>query len=154
MTEPDRRPLVIGIGNRLRGDDGIGPTVIDLIRARQGDAVDTEVVDGDLSDLAMRWDRGRTVVVVDAMVSGRAPGTVVVLDGAGPDQVGPDQPLSSHGVGLADAIALARAIGRPPLALTVVAIEGSSFGHGQPLTEAVGAAAPVAADQILDLLAP
>ncbi len=150
----EHRPLVIGVGNRLRGDDGIGPEVVDLLDATHGDVLDTAVAAGDLSDLAMGWAPDQTVVIVDATVSGRAPGTITVLDAAAATAALPDQPLSSHGVGLGDAIALARAIGRPPLALTVVAIEGSSFGHGQPLTEAVGAAAPVAADQILDLLAP
>lgn len=150
--ERDRRPLVIGIGNRLRGDDGVGPMVVDLVRARHGDTVATVVVEGDLSDLAMRWHPDRDVVVVDAMVGGRQPGTIAVLDGLAAISPRSDGPLSSHGVGLADAIALARAIDRLPRVLTVVAIEGAAFQHGQPLSDAVRAAGPMAVDRITDLL--
>jgi len=144
-----RRPLVIGIGNRLRGDDGIGPIVVDLLRAGHRDAIDTTVVAGDLSDLAMRWVAGQTVVIVDAMVSGRDPGTVIVFDG--PTLSGSDQLLSSHGIGLADAIALARAIGRLPRSLTIVGIEGRAFEPGDPVSEPVRAAATVAVDRVAAL---
>ncbi len=161
----ERRPLVIGIGNRLRGDDGIGPMVIDLLLARHDADVDTVMVAGDLSDLAMCWDTDRAVVIVDAMVSGRAPGTVTVLDGTpfcGADEpdgtagsaTGLDQPLSSHGVGLAEAIALARAIGRLPGSLSIIGIEGRSFEPGDPVSEPVAAAAPVAAEHIVESIRP
>lgn len=148
----EQRPLVIGIGNRLRGDDGAGPTVIDLIRARYGDTLATAVAAGDLSDLAICWEPDQEVVIVDAMVIGRTPGTVTVLDGPAARTVtGPDRLLSSHGVGLADAIALARAIGRLPSSLTIVGIEGQSFEPGDPLSEPVRAAVTLTADRIAEL---
>lgn len=158
------RPLVIGIGNRLRGDDGVGPQVAELVRARHGDTIDTATAEGDLSDLAFRWRPDQAVVLIDAMASGRPPGTIEVLDipitPGIPDTpsdgtawpIRADRPLSSHGVGLADAIALARAMGRLPRSLHIVAIEGQTFGHGLPLSEAVLAAAGTAADRIADVV--
>ncbi len=136
-SAPDRRPLVIGIGNRFRGDDGVGPLVADLVRASDGHRIDTAVADGDLSDLALSWDDDRIVVVVDAMTSGRPAGTVDVVDGLTADLGADRRPLSTHGVGLAEAIGLARAIGRLPRALTVVAIEGATFEHGAELSTPV-----------------
>jgi len=81
MTAMASRPLVIGVGNRDRGDDAVGPVVADAVADRCGDAVESIVVEGDLADLALRWGDAQTVVVVDAMVGGAAPGTVVELDG-------------------------------------------------------------------------
>ena len=128
---PDDPPvLVIGIGNRDRGDDAVGPLVVDAVEEALGPAgsprLATLVVERDLSDLSLRWQPDQHVVVVDAMVSGRPPGSVVTFDGLaeGPQ---PATPVSSHGVGLEAAITLGRHLDRLPRALTVVAVEGERF---------------------------
>ncbi len=136
------RPLlVVGVGNLDRGDDGIGPAVVEAVRAdpRLAD-VETMVAGGDLSDLVVTWCPGDDVVVVDAMASGRAPGTIVLFDALRHHLPVGYRPLSSHGFGLADTIELARRLDRLPRTLTVVAVELGDTGHLGPLTGVVAGA--------------
>jgi hydrogenase maturation protease len=140
-TEDRTRPLVVGVGNRHRGDDGIGPYVADLVGLVGDGSVETAAIGTDLSSLVLRFEPDRPVVVIDAMASDRQPGTVEWIDGSGDgiDRIllGAARPVSSHGVGLADAITLAQHLERLPADLTVVLIEGSSFGHLDPLSAVV-----------------
>lgn len=153
-TEDRTRPLVIGVGNRHRGDDGIGPYVAELVGLVGGDSVETAVIGTDLASLILQFEPDRPVVVVDAMASDRQPGTVEWLDGSGVELdhilLGAARPVSSHGVGLADAIALARNLERLPAELTVVLIEGSSFGHLDPLSAVVRHAGILVVQQLVD----
>lgn len=155
MSTGDRtRPLVIGVGNRHRGDDGIGPYVADLVGLVGGDSVETAVIGIDLASLVFRFEPDRPVVVVDAMASDRQPGTVEWIDGSGDEidriLLGAARPVSSHGVGLADAITLAHHLERLPDELTVVLIEGSSFGHLDPLSTAVRHSGILVVQQLVD----
>lgn len=125
---------VIGVGNPWRGDDGAGPAV-----ARAAGGVST----ADPARLLDLWEGARHAVVVDACVSGAAPGTIHRGDAGRPAQ-----PASTHGIGVADAIALARSLGRLPPRLDVYAIEGADFGHGDRLTPAVAAAVDALAGEL------
>lgn len=130
--------LVVGVGNAARGDDGIGPAVIEAIRAEPELAdAETMVAAGDLSDLVVTWEPDQDVVVVDAMIGGGPPGTIVTIDGLRDPLPEADRPLSSHGFGLADTVQLARALGRLPRSLTIVAVQIGDAEHLAPLTEPV-----------------
>ena len=116
--------LVVGVGNPSRGDDGIGPAVVDAIGARPDLAgIETVVAAGDLSDLVVTWRPDHDVVIVDAMVGGGPPGTIRTVDGLRDPLPGSNRPLSSHGFGLVDTLELARLLGRLPRSLTIVAVE-------------------------------
>jgi hydrogenase maturation protease len=133
LPQARRRPLVVGIGNAARGDDAAG-----LLAARALGGIELE---GDPSALIDLLDGADEAVVIDAVRSGAPPGTVRRID------VG-DQPLpadvrssaSTHLVGLADAIELARALGRLPPRVTVYGIEGERFDTGAPLSDSVAGA--------------
>ena len=129
--------FVIGVGNRDRGDDAVGPIVADVLRERWG--FRSMVMEGDLSDLALRWPLDEHVVIVDAAVTGAAPGTVHVVEGTSGLAAG-DATWSTHGIGLGDAIALARLLDRLPVALTIVGVEAERFDDFAPLSPAVAAA--------------
>ena len=130
------RPLVIGVGNRWRGDDGIGPKTIDAIEAIGVDA-ELLTLDGEPGRLVAAWEDRSRVVVVDAIVTGAAPGTVhCVTSGFGGRGAG----ASSHGNGIAEAVALGRALGRFPEQLVVIGVEPGRLDHGDELSSAVAAA--------------
>jgi hydrogenase maturation protease len=139
---PRLTSIVIGVGNSDRGDDGVGPSVARQIDALGSDAISTIVAEGDLSDLALRWQDGQDVVIVDAMSSGRAPGAVVRIDAL--DRTLPIGRglLSSHGVGLAEAIELGRLLDRLPRTLTIFGVEGATFEQFAPMSAEVEAAIP------------
>ncbi len=122
MSRP--RLMVVGVGNRHRGDDGIGPAVVDAIRADTNLAgIDTVVAAGDLSDLVVTWTSDHDVIIVDAMVGGGDPGSIRTINGLDGTLPAAGRPLSSHGFGLVDTLELARLLGRLPRTVTILAVE-------------------------------
>lgn len=122
-----RDPLVVGVGNLDRGDDGAG---LWAIRRLHG-ARTKEVTD--CTQLIEIWADEADVVVIDAMVTGAPVGTVSRFDiGAFPLPVGTFP--STHSFGLAETVELARAIGRLPGRLTVFGIEAGQMDLGAALS--------------------
>lgn len=137
--------LVVGVGNRDRGDDGVGPRVVDAVRVRLAH-VATYLAHGDLSDLVMRWEPEQQVIVVDAIVSGRPPGSIVEVNAVEEHLQIDSGLLSSHGVGLAEAVELARVLDRLPATLTIIGVEAEQFEH---LGE-IGTDVASAIDEVVD----
>ena len=93
-------------------------------------------------DLLGLWDDADLAIVIDAVSSEAAPGTIhiVELDPAlrDPTRGGRSSSTNStHGIGLAGVYRLAQAVGRAPAKVVVVGIEGSDFGQGVGLSPAV-----------------
>ncbi len=140
------RSLVIGVGNRWRGDDGIGPRTIEALAALGADGPDAELLtlDGEPGRLVDAWHDRSQVVVVDAIVAGEAPGTIHCIaahPGTGPNRLdGCRAAASSHGNGIVAAIALGRALDRLPEQLVVLGVEPCRLDHGDALSPEVDAA--------------
>lgn len=142
--------LVIGIGQPDRGDDAAGLAVAAAVQQLAPDVATTEVASP--VRLVDAWGGHEVVVVVDAVVSGRAPGDVTVIEvGAGPLPTRPGAG-GSHGFGVAEAVELARALNRLPRQLVVVGVEAATFTHGNGLSPAVAAAVDPAARSVLAAL--
>lgn len=145
------RILVIGLGNDLRGDDGAGLRVVRRLEGRVPETVRLIEAPPDAVALLDLWEGSDRVVVIDAMRSGAPAGTVAMADvGSGREDgrlVG-ESTMSSHAIGLAEAVALARALDRLPRRLRIYGIEAASFAHGAPLSEAVARAADALADRL------
>jgi len=147
------RVVVAGMGSAYRRDDGAGPAVADEV-ARLVSGVTHLGPLADPLDLLGLWDGAELAVVVDAVRSGAEPGTVRVIDldragagaGAGPG------PTSTHGISVAGALRLARAVGNAPRRVVVVGVEGDDFSQGLGLTPAVGRAVPGAARAVAELI--
>lgn len=138
--------LVIGVGNRMRRDDGAGPAVLDALHGTP----ETDVVEvaGDCARLIDLWDGRRDVVVVDATQSTAAPGTLVHLDAAAAPIPRDVFIHTSHAFGVAEAVETARALDRLPERLVVWGIEGADFGPGEGLSDSVAAAVAAVASHI------
>lgn len=131
---------IVGIGNRERGDDGVGAALIDRLRADPPQAALAEIRD-DLSALVDVLQRADKAVIVDAMKSGGAPGTVLRLDATrGPLNAELAPFASTHTINLADVIELARALGKLPREVIVFGVEAADCSHGRTLSPAVAAA--------------
>jgi hydrogenase maturation protease len=146
------RPKVIGVGNRWRGDDAAGLEVARRISSTPGMEVDVEELEGDLTALLDAWSGPEHVVVIDAVRSGAAAGTVHRLDAhanALPREV---RGHSTHAVGLAAAIELGRSLDRLPQRLVVFGIEGRRFETGTELSPPVEAAVDRAVAEVVDEL--
>lgn len=128
-----RSPLVIGCGNRDRGDDAAGLIVAGKLRRLGVNAVDCS---GETSTLLELWRTASDVIVVDSVATGAPPGTIHMWDVARltvPRKSG----RSTHGLGLAHAIDLARALHRLPGRLLVVGIEARNLEIGSHLSQEV-----------------
>jgi len=146
------RWVVLGIGNPERGDDGAGRAVARRLRgALPQDLADTVIVaeaDGEVTDLLARLEGAEAAFLIDACVSGAPAGTVRRLD-VGHAPLPPDAfGLSTHGLGLAQAVELARALGQLPPTCVVYAVEGASFDPWAPLSPVVTGAVDEAAERL------
>jgi hydrogenase maturation protease len=139
------RPRVIGIGNPDRGDDAAGRLVARALCAHLGDDVEILEHGGEATGLLERLEGAEVAVIVDAAVSGAAPGTIRRFDARAAPLPQTLSDLSTHGFGLAGAIELARALGELPRCCVVYAIEGGSFEPGaRPSPEVEAAVQEVA----------
>ena len=111
--------VVIGVGNRDRGDDAIGLLLVDALAGRLPDTV-TIAHEGDMSHLPLLWSSEDDVVIVDAVVDEAvAAGEVRLLETSDLQQ---RSALSTHGLGVADALALAARLDRTPRSVRIVGI--------------------------------
>lgn len=138
--------LVIGCGNPLRGDDGVGPEVVRRLAARAAPHV--RCVDAGTSgfDVVLAMHGHDEVVIVDACRSGAAPGTIREIaiaphDGAVPEPPGPPR-LAIHAFRWDHAVALGRSLlGTAfPRRVAAVLVEGACFEPGDALSPATAAA--------------
>jgi|SRR5208283_3448438 len=125
--------LIIGCGNRQRGDDGAGIQVAESLR-KLGVKADSWL--GEPADLIEAWRGTDDVIVVDAVVTGAPVGTVQAWDDPRP-LVSLGRTASTHGFGLAEAIELARVLNRLPMRLRIYGIEGRRFELGAEISPEV-----------------
>ena len=156
MTPPAAcgRVVVIGVGNEFRRDDGAGPTVVARLRGRVPDGVELLVSDGEPARMIEAWDGVSLALVVDSVRAQPAvPGRLhrLVLDRPRPGQ---PASVSSHGLGLDEAVGLAVALNRMPGRLIVHAVEAADLSQGTGLTPAVAAATGALVSAVLGDLTP
>ncbi len=143
-----RSITVLGIGNPARGDDGAGRAVIARLRGTLPAEVALVEQDGEATALLDSLAGLDVAFIVDACVAGGAPGSVHRFDAGAEPLPQAAFGLSSHGLGLGEAVELGRALGQLPGRLIVYAIEGAAFEIGAPLSLPVAAAAAKVADSI------
>jgi len=139
---------VICVGNELRGDDAAGLEVLRLLEGALPEGVRAVACEGEPVSLLLLWEECDTAIVVDATQSGAQPGTIrrlPVHDDPLPDEL---RRTSTHLLGVAEAVELARALGKLPPRTIVYGIEGGSWDTGAGLTPEVAEAAEVVAVSI------
>ena len=144
---------VLGIGNVARRDDGVGVWIARQLAARLDDKADVRVLGDDGFALLDALAGVDEVILIDAVQSGAPAGTLHRFDAAAaplpPDQLR----CSTHLLGIAEAIELARALGELPARLVVYGIEGADFGIGEGLSAPVAAAAAALVETLVEALA-
>ncbi len=148
----ERTPLLIlGLGNVLLEDDGIGSAVVSLLRDRFDVPPGVAVLDGGTLGLSLLpyVQNADTVILVDAVRTDSPPGTLVRLDG---EDVGPAVAtrLSPHQVGVADLLDGARWLGQYPTHVVLLGIVPASMELAVGVSPAVRPSLPVLADRVAD----
>ncbi len=131
---------MIGVGNAWRSDDAAGLAVARRLRGTLPAEVDVLEREGEPTALVDAWEGADALWLVDAVVSGAAPGTVHRLDASDRELPAELFRASTHHLGLAEALELARAIDRLPTRVVFYGIEAASVDAGDELTPEVEAA--------------
>jgi hydrogenase maturation protease len=125
MPEPTGpgRPLILGLGNVLMGDEGIGVLAVRRLAAREEIASRAEVIDGGTGGFHLLgfFRDHPLLILVDASMDGHPPGTVSHLR----PRFAFDFPksLSAHDIGLRDLIETAALLAPlPPIELVMVSV--------------------------------
>ncbi len=147
-----RMPTVLGVGNVLLGDEGIGVRAAETLRPRVPAGV--RVLDGGpLSpELLPDVEDASHLLVLDCIDAGLPAGKVLRLDGTKlPEESSPH--LSPHELGLKDLLALAALHGRAPREVVVMGIQPARIEPGLDLSPEVAASLPRLVDEALAVLA-
>jgi hydrogenase maturation protease len=148
---PSRQTLILGIGNLLMGDEGVGVHAIRYLEhMRLGNNV--HLLDGGTGGfhLLSLFQEYNPVVLIDATMDGKAPGTVTLTK----PRFASDFPrtLSAHDIGLRDLLESATLIGPlPELYLVTIAIN-EIRSMDMELSPAVGASLSSVAEVIRSIL--
>lgn len=147
------RILVIGVGNTLLQDDGVGVRVIEALRAESEE--EFEIVDGGTVGLALlpMVEDADAIIVVDASELGEAPGTLRIFHGEAIDRQLSGKRRTVHEVALSDLFSAAAIRGRCPAQRALVAIQPGCTEWGLETTEPLSAAIPEACAAIRALAA-
>ena len=151
----ERRPAVVGVGNILMGDDGVGPKTIDLLEAR-GVGEGAELVDAGLAfgEVLCDLDPGTALVVIDAVRGGGGPGSIYRLD---PSQIDVTtgslaQAISLHEVSVLPVLRMEALAGREFKDVTIFGIEPKDVEWSQELSRVVTDAMEELVDVICSFL--
>lgn len=132
--------LVLGIGNVLLTDEGIGVRALKELERRYTYPTNVELLDGGTAGIELlRHIRNRDyLIIIDAMKCGQEPGTVFRVEG---DEVPAAfrTRISPHQLGLSDLLAAAMLTDELPANLVLYGVEPESIDIGLDLTETVEA---------------
>ncbi len=138
--------IVLGLGNTLHSDDGVGPQAIETLRSDPRVPADVSLIEGGtlgLELLTYIWDCSY-LLVLDAVDVGQPPGTLVRmsseelqnLPGTG----------SVHQLGVADLLVALRVLAKRTPEVVLLGVQPTSTEWGTELSPAVAAVLPALAD--------
>lgn len=135
--------LVLGLGNRLLGDDAAGPLAVDALRAA-GACPGARLHDGGTIGLALlpEIEAAQAFIAVDAAEIGAPPGAVRIFEGEAMDALLGGRKRSAHEVALADLMAAAALTGALPARRALVAVQPACTRLALEPSPAVAAAIP------------
>ncbi len=142
-----KRPLVIGLGNSLMGDDGVGCRAAELLAGDPRLPAGVEVIAGgtDLLRYAVEIQGRSRIVVIDAVQSDSEPGSVQEVE------PGPlDRQEHAHHLSAAQAVALLRMLTPAPIRL--LGIAARSAACGADLSPVLKVRMPAILDRVLEEL--
>lgn len=150
---PEKRVplLVLGLGNLLCRDDGLGVTAVSLLTRRWRAPSGVRVVDGGTLGLSLLpWlEDAERVILVDAIRDDEPPGTLVRLEGQDEVMRAAASRLSVHQIGVADLLDGASLRDRLPPRLVLLGIVPQRIDLGLERSPCVEAALPALVDLVV-----
>lgn len=148
-AKPEIRLLILGAGNLLHKDEGVGVHVAQ----RLGDTPlprDVQVIDcgTSLLDVVSFIEKAERLILVDAIRTGAQPGTIFKLRDKDISEH-PRKLVSLHQLGLLEALEMVDKLGkRPPT--TIIGVEPKDVGMGMELSSTVQSVIPKVLDLVLE----
>jgi len=138
--------LVLGLGNILLGDDGVGPTLLERVHESYRGVAEVECIDGGTQGLALlgRLSGRKILVLLDASSAGKAPGEVSVLTKADLLGVGVPRSTTAHEGNAGELLAAANLLGELPEQVFLVGVQPERLRTELGLSPTVAAALPTA----------
>jgi len=149
------RYVVLGLGNRILGDEALGSLVVEMLGRPDGPLVAlpfpgaVEAIDGGTVGLGLLplIEGLDGLVVVDLIDGGHEPGTLQDLDGM--LLLRRDIVMGVHDLGATELLATLRLMGSMPRRVRVVGIQPMRIGLGTELTPEVAAGVPALVDAVV-----
>ncbi|MCX6560236.1 MAG: HyaD/HybD family hydrogenase maturation endopeptidase [Candidatus Aminicenantes bacterium] len=153
MSGPDRA-IVLGLGNLLNRDEGLGVQCLEPLRNRLGSVAGIEILDGGVLglDLLPLVECARALLILDAVDARKPPGTLIELTGADIPLFGRAK-LSWHQVTFQEVLQLAAMRNRLPERLHLVGVQPADLSIGLELSPEVAAAMPALIEHAAAVLA-
>ncbi|MCW9013511.1 MAG: HyaD/HybD family hydrogenase maturation endopeptidase [Gammaproteobacteria bacterium] len=149
----NKKVLVLGLGNTLQTDEGIGVHVVNYIK--QTNCIkNADIVDGGTHsfNLAIPIEQADRLIVVDTAELNLPPGSIRVFEGIEMDAfIANGKKSSAHEIGLKDALGVAMLQGKLPAHRALVGIQPEKFGWGEQPTEKVAEAIPRACSKVFEI---
>jgi hydrogenase maturation protease len=144
--------LILGIGNYLMGDEGIGVQIANRLSKDDSLPDEVDVLDGGTGGfhLLEYFEQYPNVILIDATLDGNAPGTIRLIK----PKFAKDFPqaMSTHDIGLKDMVSALQLMGKMPIIdLFVVSIE-TIQQQGIELTPTIENVTPIIIDKVKTLM--
>ena len=142
------RIVVLGLGNELLKDEGIGVHAVRRLRKMPG-LGGVEVVEGGIQpDAPLDYGGVGKLIIVDAVLAGGEPGTIYRCRPEDVDRVG--SPLTSlHQISLLDTLRLMEQLGQKPGEVIIIGIEPESMDYGMEMTPRLQEKLPHVVEMVL-----
>lgn len=145
--EPPIAPiLVLGVGNILLGDDGVGPRLARELHALYEGVDGVECIDGGTQGLALLgyFHKRRSLVILDALAGGSNPGTVSVFDRSALLESKPARATTAHEQNAGELLSAAELLNELPPRVFLIGVEPERILTELSLSETVTRALPEA----------
>ena len=139
MSNKDRPNIaVLGLGNILLKDEGVGVKVVDIIKEKFAFSPEVDIIDGGtlgLDLLPLIEDREK-VLIIDAVDFGKGPGFIAAIED---DEIPAvlSAKMSVHSIGLSDVLFAAKLLDITPGKLCLIGIQPQSLEVGLDLTDCI-----------------
>jgi len=142
--------LIIGVGNLLLRDEGVGVRVAQELQKRTLPA-GVEVCDGGVGGIGLLdyFREASKLLLIDAAEMSLKPGTVARFTPQEVKDFGSGVRFSTHDVGLAEVLKLAKALGLCPPEVVIIGIQPKEISWGEELSPAIQASIPQVVEMVM-----
>jgi hydrogenase maturation protease len=148
--DPSRPIAIVGVGNLLLSDDGVGIHAVRSLRSDSRVGSTVRLIDGGTvgTDLLAEVCGCEKLLIVDAVDAGLPPGTAIWMDFSGPDPQQIDT-RNAHQSGIPGLLDDLRLLGQAPRQVVLVGVQPAAMGLGTELSPEVASALPALSAEVV-----